>query len=289
MLFGHHNNDANKPAPEPATVDQPVAQVSPTLNPLALDPTTGVSLPVVEDGVATDTVTPVATAPADQADASALQPLSLPSLSTPPTAGNDGGMAPPPLPPQQDTTTVEPSAPPVATEAPAEAAAPEAPIEVQPELPVEAPQEPAEPVAPPPLPELPPEPPVMVLDETPPAEAQPTQDLAPVAPEEPVMPLDQSENAASAPVGDLTNDLLAMKHQALEQLTPLVDQLDQSPEEKFRTKMMMIQSTDDQTLIRDAYEAAQQITDEKARAQALLDIVNEINYFTSGQPNTPQA
>jgi hypothetical protein len=50
--------------------------------------------------------------------------------------------------------------------------------------------------------------------------------------------------------------------------------------------MMMIQSTDDQTLIKDAYEAAQQITDEKARAQALLDVINEINYFTANQqPN----
>jgi len=43
---------------------------------------------------------------------------------------------------------------------------------------------------------------------------------------------------------------------------------------------MMIQAADDQSLIKDAYEAAQNINDEKARAQALLDIVNEINYFT---------
>jgi hypothetical protein len=44
--------------------------------------------------------------------------------------------------------------------------------------------------------------------------------------------------------------------------------------------MMMIQASDDQSLIRTAFEAAQKISDEKARAQALLDIVNEINYFT---------
>ena len=77
--------------------------------------------------------------------------------------------------------------------------------------------------------------------------------------------------------------LLHIKQQALQQLSPLVDQLDQTPEEKFRTTMMMIQASDDQSLINTAYEAAGQITDEKAKAQALLDIVNEINYFTQQQ------
>ena len=77
-----------------------------------------------------------------------------------------------------------------------------------------------------------------------------------------------------------TDDLIAIKQQALNQLSPLVDHLDQTPEEKFRTTMMMIQATDNQALVKDAYAAAQSITDEKAKAQALLDIVNEINYFT---------
>jgi hypothetical protein len=77
-----------------------------------------------------------------------------------------------------------------------------------------------------------------------------------------------------------TDKLLDIKQQALQQLTPLVGHLEQSPEEKFRTTMMMIQAADNHELIQAAYEAAQQITDEKVRAQALLDIVNEINYFT---------
>lgn len=80
------------------------------------------------------------------------------------------------------------------------------------------------------------------------------------------------------------NDLLEIKQQALSQLSPLVGHLDQSPEEKFRTTMMMIQASDDQTLVKTAHEAAMQIEDEKARAQALLDIVNEINYFTAQHP-----
>lgn len=75
-------------------------------------------------------------------------------------------------------------------------------------------------------------------------------------------------------------DLLVLKQQALSDLEPLISQLDQTPEERFRTTMMMLQSTDNQALIKVAYAAAQEIEDEKARAQALLDVVNEINYFT---------
>jgi hypothetical protein len=75
-------------------------------------------------------------------------------------------------------------------------------------------------------------------------------------------------------------DLISIKQSALKELSPLVGHLDQTPEEKFRTTMMMIQASDDQKLIPVAHEAAQKITDEKVKAQALLDIVNEINYFT---------
>jgi hypothetical protein len=94
--------------------------------------------------------------------------------------------------------------------------------------------------------------------------------------------------APAAPVD--SDDLLGLKQEALHQLSPLVGHLDQTPEEKFRTTMMMIQATDDHTKIKDAYEAAQAITDDKVRAQALLDVVNEINYFTQqNQQDTDKA
>jgi hypothetical protein len=83
--------------------------------------------------------------------------------------------------------------------------------------------------------------------------------------------------------GEAGGDLLSIKQQALQELSPLVGHLQQSPEEKFRTTMMLIQASDNSDLIKEAYESAQQIPDEKARAQALLDIVNEINYFTQHQ------
>lgn len=109
-----------------------------------------------------------------------------------------------------------------------------------------------------------------------PEEAAPIQASTPELVEAPVKTT--REELASPSNGD--DELIALKQQALAQLGPLVDHLDQSPEEKFRTTMMMIQSADNQALIKTAYEAAQAITDDKIRAQALLDIVNEINYFT---------
>lgn len=85
---------------------------------------------------------------------------------------------------------------------------------------------------------------------------------------------------ATTPPPAATDDLLDIKQEALQALTPLVGQLDQTPEEQFRTTMMMIQASDNHSLVKVAYEAAKQIPNEKERAQALLDIVNEINYFT---------
>lgn len=86
-------------------------------------------------------------------------------------------------------------------------------------------------------------------------------------------------------------DLLHIKQDALEQLSPLVDQLEQEPEQKFRTLLMLIQASDNRTLLSHAYKVALQIDDEKVRAQALLDVVNEINYFTqdnsTGHPDAP--
>ncbi len=126
--------------------------------------------------------------------------------------------------------------------------------------------------------------------EEPPA---PEQSQAPVPVEESA-PEETYQDASSVPsthplpvdvrlddnAGSGNDDLSEIRSKALQDLSPLVGHLDQSPEERFHTTMMMMQATDDHTLVKPAYEAAQEITDEKTRAQALLDIVNEINYFT---------
>ena len=74
-------------------------------------------------------------------------------------------------------------------------------------------------------------------------------------------------------------DLAVMKQEALKHLQPLVGSLQQSPEEEFRTVMMMIQATDDKSMLKKALDAAKAIKDDKIRAQAMLDVINEINYF----------
>lgn len=100
----------------------------------------------------------------------------------------------------------------------------------------------------------------------------------------PALPDDASQGAFGSPSGVGTGgELLDIKKQALQQLTPLINHLDQTPLERFRTLMMLIQATDNQTLLKDAYDAAQKIEDDKVRAQALLDVINEINYFTQQQ------
>ncbi|SRR5581483_6246939 len=106
---------------------------------------------------------------------------------------------------------------------------------------------------------------------------QPATDDAHVSPSN-----DDSTTAAPSSAADtgMADGLIDIKQEALQSLKPLVGHLNQSPEEKFRTTMMMIQASDDQSLIPEAYDAAKQISDEKVRAQALLDVVNEINYFT---------
>lgn len=95
---------------------------------------------------------------------------------------------------------------------------------------------------------------------------------------------DEPEQTTDQYLSQLQNgsldDLVGIKQSALEQLAPLVGQLELPPADKFKTFMMLIQASDNQNLIPKAYEAAQAIQDEQLRAQALLDIVNEINYFT---------
>lgn len=107
----------------------------------------------------------------------------------------------------------------------------------------------------------------------------------PVAVPEPVMPeptIDPLPPVASTE-SSVSPELEAIKQDALQQLRPLVDKLNLSPEEKFNTLLLIIRSTDDKTLVAQAHEAAKAIEDETKRAEALLDIIKEIDYFSHPQ------
>lgn len=82
---------------------------------------------------------------------------------------------------------------------------------------------------------------------------------------------------------EANSELDSVKKSALEQLRPLIEKLDITPSDKFDKYLMMLRASDDPALIKPAYEAAAQIEGEQEKAQALLDIINEINYITSSK------
>lgn len=90
-----------------------------------------------------------------------------------------------------------------------------------------------------------------------------------------------SASSATTPSTAAGGALENIKKDALEELRPLVDKLDLPPEEKFDTLLLIIRSTDDQSLLEPAHDAAKAIVDEARRAQALLDVIKEIDYFSS--------
>lgn len=98
--------------------------------------------------------------------------------------------------------------------------------------------------------------------------------------EEPAMnPVVPAPVVATPVLGGLNLD--DIKAHALQDLRPLVDKLNVSNEEKFDIYLLLLRSSDDNTLIEPAYEAARNIEDETKRANALLDVIKEIDYFNS--------
>jgi hypothetical protein len=109
-----------------------------------------------------------------------------------------------------------------------------------------------------------------------------------VLPEPTVAPVeslvnDTPDTTSQPSVSPLNSDLTTVKQEALSELRPLVDKLDVNPEEKFDTYLLLLRSTDDRDLIAPAHEAAKAITDEARRAQALLDIIKEIDFLSQSQ------
>lgn len=98
--------------------------------------------------------------------------------------------------------------------------------------------------------------------------------VAPAVVDTPVAPI------SVAPLPALGDDLNGVKQEALTELRPLVDKLNIPAEEKFDTYLLLLRSTDDKSLIEPAHETAKLIEDESRRAQALLDIIKEIDFLS---------
>lgn len=95
----------------------------------------------------------------------------------------------------------------------------------------------------------------------------------------PAAPVSTNESTTTEPTGELAS----IKKDALNELRPLVDKLNVSTEEKFDTYLLLIRSTDDASLLGPAHEAAKAISDDARRAEALLDIIKEVDYLTQNK------
>jgi hypothetical protein len=81
--------------------------------------------------------------------------------------------------------------------------------------------------------------------------------------------------AGKAVYGD--PDLDRVKSMALSDLRPIIENVDIEPEKKFKIYKEIIDLTEDKACIEPAYNAAKNIKDEKAKAEALLFVVDTID------------
>lgn len=117
----------------------------------------------------------------------------------------------------------------------------------------------------------------VTVEQSLPSSADETPAVAEVQPPEPA----QVPEPFTAPVPSGHEGLETIKKEALEELKPLVDKLDLPPEEKFDILLLIIRSTDDEELVAKAHDTATQIADDGRKAQALLDIIKEVDYFAN--------
>lgn len=79
------------------------------------------------------------------------------------------------------------------------------------------------------------------------------------------------EETVTAPSGDLA----AVKVDMLRDLFPIMDKINVMPEQKVKIYRQMIDSTGDKNMIPAAYEAVKQLTDDAAKAEMLLYLVEK--------------
>ena len=86
---------------------------------------------------------------------------------------------------------------------------------------------------------------------------------------------------ASMVTDSSSSNLDSVRKDAISDLKPIMDKLSVEPDEMFDLYLLLIRSTDDKALIQPAYAAAKKITDEARRAQALLDVIKEIDFLAN--------
>ena len=79
-----------------------------------------------------------------------------------------------------------------------------------------------------------------------------------------------------------TNRIQELRAKALLALLPVMDQIDEKPERKFEILMTAVRTTGEIELLEKACETALTIENPSAKAEALIDIVNETSFKLEG-------
>lgn len=77
-----------------------------------------------------------------------------------------------------------------------------------------------------------------------------------------------------------TNELELVRKAALQALAPILDEVkNMDPERKFELCMSAMRFTDNKSLAPNVLNAALEITDPESKAEALIDLITELNYL----------
>ena len=112
---------------------------------------------------------------------------------------------------------------------------------------------------------------------------EPTPGLAPLSGEEAAVPVEVTPAPAEppAPTEALAAapplDLESMENDVISRLQPLIEYI--PADEKFDAQLRILRATDDKNLLVEAKKTAEQIKDPTRQAEALTEILKEIDFF----------
>lgn len=78
------------------------------------------------------------------------------------------------------------------------------------------------------------------------------------------------------PLGQNNADVQSIKEAALKELFPIMNRIELKPEKRFELYCEMMEVMKDKAILKPAHEAAKEIKDEKARADALVCLIETI-------------
>jgi hypothetical protein len=91
---------------------------------------------------------------------------------------------------------------------------------------------------------------------------------------------DNTQDSPQPTTNDGDANLDSIKTKAIEALTPIIDSLDNmDPERKFDICLTALRYTDNHHLAESALNAAMAIQEKGTKAEALVELINEINYL----------